>query len=123
MVVEPGAFRTDFRGASMKQSKVRLPAYADTAGKARDSVIAAHRKQPGDPVLGSKAIITALESDQPPMHLVLGADALDLVRQRLLDLKQDLDTWEALTRMSFTLNEVTETLEAGTHTLMMVLVP
>jgi NAD(P)-dependent dehydrogenase (short-subunit alcohol dehydrogenase family) len=26
-LVEPGAFRTDFRGASMKQSNVRLPAY------------------------------------------------------------------------------------------------
>jgi NAD(P)-dependent dehydrogenase (short-subunit alcohol dehydrogenase family) len=65
-VVEPGAFRTGFRGASMKQSHVRLSAYADTVGRARDGVITAHGKQPGDPVLGSKAIITVLESDRPP---------------------------------------------------------
>ncbi|GGF24392.1 short-chain dehydrogenase/reductase [Aliidongia dinghuensis] len=97
-VVEPGAFRTDFRGSSMRQSGVRLPAYADTAGKARDNVLAGHGKQQGDPVLGSKAIITALEADNPPLHLVIGGDALDLVRQKLVDLRRDLDTWEDLTR-------------------------
>jgi NAD(P)-dependent dehydrogenase (short-subunit alcohol dehydrogenase family) len=97
-VVEPGAFRTDFRGASMKQSNVRLPAYAQTAGKARDSVLAAHGKQQGDPVLGSNAIIAALEADRPPLHLVLGGDALDLVRKKLVNLQHDLDMWETLTR-------------------------
>jgi NAD(P)-dependent dehydrogenase (short-subunit alcohol dehydrogenase family) len=97
-VVEPGAFRTDFRGASMKQSSVRLPAYAETAGKARDAVFAAHGKQQGDPVLGSNAIITALESDHPPLHLVIGGDALDLIRKKLADLECDLDAWETLTR-------------------------
>ncbi|WP_114810581.1 oxidoreductase [Paraburkholderia kururiensis] len=97
-VVEPGAFRTDFRGASMKQSRVRLEAYAGTAGKARDNVLAGHGKQQGDPVRGSQAIIAALESDRPPLHLVLGGDALDLVRAKLEDLTRDLDTWERLTR-------------------------
>ena len=97
-VVEPGAFRTEFRGSSMKQSRVRLPAYAGTAGKARDGVIAGHGKQQGDPMLGAKAIITALEGEHPPLHLVLGADALDLVRQKITELQRDLDTWETLTR-------------------------
>lgn len=97
-VVEPGAFRTDFRGASLKQSSVRLPAYADSAGKARDGVFAAHGRQQGDPVLGSKAIVTALESDEPPLHLVIGGDALDQIRKKLADLQRDLDTWEPLTR-------------------------
>jgi NAD(P)-dependent dehydrogenase (short-subunit alcohol dehydrogenase family) len=97
-VVEPGAFRTDFRGGSMKQSNVRLAAYADTVGKARDGVTAAHGKQQGDPVLGGKAIIAALEADKPPLHLVLGGDALDLIRSKLDDLGRELDTWEELTR-------------------------
>ena len=97
-VVEPGAFRTEFRGSSMKQSRVRLPAYAGTAGKSRDGVLAGHGKQQGDPVLGAKAIISALEGERPPLHLVLGADALDLIRQKITDLQRDLDTWETLTR-------------------------
>ncbi|PMS21578.1 short-chain dehydrogenase/reductase [Trinickia dabaoshanensis] len=97
-VVEPGAFRTDFRGASMKQSGMRIKDYADTAGKTRDSVLAGHGQQQGDPVRGSRAIIAALESDRPPLHLVIGGDALDLVRAKLEDLRHDLDAWEHLTR-------------------------
>jgi NAD(P)-dependent dehydrogenase (short-subunit alcohol dehydrogenase family) len=97
-VVEPGGFRTDFRGRSMKQSNIRLPAYAGTAGKARDNLLAAHGKQQGDPMRGAKAIITALEADEPPLHLVIGGDALDLIRKKVADLQRDLDTWEELTR-------------------------
>lgn len=98
MVVEPGAFLTDFRGGSAKQSNIRLPAYADTAGKARDNVFAAHGKQENDPVLGAQAMITAIEAALPPLHLVIGGDALDQIRQKVVDLKRDLDTWEDLTR-------------------------
>ncbi|MGI4748542.1 MAG: oxidoreductase [Janthinobacterium lividum] len=97
-VVEPGAFLTDFRGGSAKQSNIRLPAYADTAGKARDNVFAAHGKQENDPMLGAQAIITAVEADRPPLHLVIGGDALDQIRQKVVDLQHDLDTWEDLTR-------------------------
>jgi NAD(P)-dependent dehydrogenase (short-subunit alcohol dehydrogenase family) len=98
-IVEPGAFLTDFRGpASMKQPATRLPAYADTAGKARDNVFANHGKQQGDPVRGAKAIITAVEADEPPVHLIIGGDALDQVRQKLVDLQRDFDTWEELSR-------------------------
>ncbi len=97
-IVEPGAFRTDFRGRSMRQSGVRLPAYAETAGKARDNVLAADGKQTGDPALDATAIITALEAARPPLHLVIGGDALDLIRKKLTEFQQDLDTWESLTR-------------------------
>ncbi len=97
-VVEPGAFRTEFRGTSVKQSNIRLPAYAETAGKARDNVFAANGKQENDPVLGGRAIIRAIEADNPPLHLVIGGDALDQIRKKLAVLNQELDTWEDLTR-------------------------
>ena len=97
-VVAPGAFRTDFRGGSMQQSSLRLPDYADTAGKARDRVLAGHGSQENDPVLGARAIITAVEADAPPVHLIIGGDALDQVRGKLTRLSQELDAWEAVTR-------------------------
>lgn len=98
-VVEPGAFRTDFRGAATeKQSPTRIADYAETAGKARDGVMAKHGQQQGDPVRGARAILTAVESERPPLHLVIGADAVDLIRQKLADLKRDLDGWEELSR-------------------------
>lgn len=97
-VVEPGGFRTEFRGTSMKQSAIRLPAYAETAGKARDDLIAANGKQQGDPALGAKAIMKALEADRPPLHIVIGGDALDLIRRKIADLNTDLNAWEEVTR-------------------------
>jgi NAD(P)-dependent dehydrogenase (short-subunit alcohol dehydrogenase family) len=97
-VVEPGAFRTEFRGTSSKQSSIRLSAYAATAGKARDNVFAANGKQENDPVLGARAIIQAVEADKPPLHLVIGGDALDQIRRKLADLTLELNIWEYLTR-------------------------
>jgi len=96
-IVEPGGFRTDFRGRSMVQSGIRLPAYADTAGKARDNILAAHGKQRGDPTRGARAIIAAVEAEHPPLHLIIGGDALDLARKKVADLKRDFDTWEDVT--------------------------
>ena len=97
-IVEPGAFRTEFRGTSSKQSSIRLADYAATAGKARDNVFAASGKQENDPVLGARAIIQAVGADKPPLHLVIGGDALDQIRRKLADLNEELDVWENLTR-------------------------
>ena len=96
-VVAPGAFRTDFRGPSGKQSAIRIDDYADTAGVARDKVLAGHGTQRGDPMRGARAIITAVEADRPPVHLIIGGDGLDQVRQKITDLQSDFDTWEELT--------------------------
>ena len=97
-VVEPGAFRTDFRGRSMRQSKIRLPEFADTLGKQRDALLGAHGKQHNDPAKGAVAIIEAVKAKNPPLHLLLGADALDLARKQLVAMAKDFDEWEALTR-------------------------
>jgi NAD(P)-dependent dehydrogenase (short-subunit alcohol dehydrogenase family) len=96
--VEPGPFRTDFRGGSMKQAKLRLPAYAETAGKARDAVLAGDGKQSGDPDRGARAIVAAVEAEHPPLHLVMGTGALKEFRQKIIDLQQEWDGWEKVTR-------------------------
>lgn len=96
-VVEPGAFRTDFRGRSMKQSGIRLSDYEETAGKGRDGVLGGHGKQQGDPARGARAIIVAVEAERPPMHLVIGGDALDLIRRKLTSFQRELDGWEKVT--------------------------
>lgn len=98
-VVAPGAFRTDFRGPdSMKQSATRIEDYAETAGKARAGVQAGHRQQQGDPARGARAIITAIEAEKPPVHLLIGGDALDQLRAKLDDLRRETDAWEPVTR-------------------------
>ena len=97
-VVAPGAFRTDFRGPSGRQSAVRIADYADTAGAARDRVLSGHGTQRGDPVRGARAVITAVEADRPPVHLLIGGDALDQARQKLDELQRSFDAWEDLSR-------------------------
>jgi NAD(P)-dependent dehydrogenase (short-subunit alcohol dehydrogenase family) len=97
--VAPGAFRTDFRGPdSVKQSATVIGDYAATAGTARANTQAGHRKQVGDPVRGARAIMAAVEAEQPPVHLLIGGDALDQWRTRLDGWRQETDAWEAVTR-------------------------
>ncbi|HEU4680005.1 MAG TPA: hypothetical protein VFS35_10820, partial [Terrimicrobiaceae bacterium] len=51
-------------------------------------------KQPGDPALAAGAIIRAVESKEPPLHLVLGADALERAHAKLERLLDELDQWK-----------------------------
>lgn len=98
-VVAPGAFRTDFRGPhSIRQAATVIDDYADTAGKTRAGTQAGHGKQPGDPVRGARAIIKAVEAERPPVHLLIGGDALDQLRTKLADMRAETDAWEETTR-------------------------
>ena len=97
--VAPGAFRTGFRGPdSIKSSATVIDDYAETAGKSRAGTIAGHGKQMGDPNRGARAIIAAVEAEKPPVHMLIGGDALDQLRAKLGDLSRELDAWEGVTR-------------------------
>ena len=97
LVVEPGPFRTDWAGRSIKQSATRIGDYDQTAGERRKQTGARSGNQPGDPRRGCEAIIAAVQSDNPPRHLVLGKPALELARNKLEALRHDFDTWESVT--------------------------
>ncbi len=98
-VVAPGAFRTDFRGPeSMKFSSTVIEDYNDTAGKSREGTAAGHRKQAGDPARGATAIIKAVEAERPPVHLLIGSDALDQLRKKLDEMRAETDAWEQVSR-------------------------
>lgn len=96
-IVEPGGFRTNFAGGSMRAAQQVLEAYAATpAGKARHHITQYHGHQPGDPARAAQAIITALESPQPPVRLALGADAVQMVRGKIEGSLKLLGDWESL---------------------------
>jgi NAD(P)-dependent dehydrogenase (short-subunit alcohol dehydrogenase family) len=98
MVVEPGGFRTDFAGRSLTQSAQPIADYADTAGKRRKEHDTVHGTQPGDPAKAAAALITAVESDEPPYMLLLGDDASDGFRAALDSLRTEVDVWESVSR-------------------------
>jgi NAD(P)-dependent dehydrogenase (short-subunit alcohol dehydrogenase family) len=96
-VVEPGPFRTDFLGRSGKLAAKELPEYKDTAGKAREYLETQSGKQPGDPQKAVEAIITAADSPNPPLHLILGKIALTRFRDKLAQWDKEIAAWEPVT--------------------------
>jgi NAD(P)-dependent dehydrogenase (short-subunit alcohol dehydrogenase family) len=92
--VEPGAFRTDFSGRSLGQTSTLIDDYAETAGKRRKERDTSHGTQPGDPAKAASALITAVESADPPALLVLGKDALDTFRQVDDARRAEVDAWQ-----------------------------
>jgi len=81
--VEPGPFRTDWAGRSLKQTPVRIDAYADTAGARLDQTKGYSGTQPGDPARAAAAMIALAEEATPPRHMVLGKFGMDAVTGRL----------------------------------------
>lgn len=97
VIVEPGPFRTDWAGRSLLESKTVIADYDTTAGERRRMSKARSGQQQGDPVRGAEAIIKAVASENPPLHLLLGKPALDLAHKKLDALRKDFDTWEETT--------------------------
>jgi NAD(P)-dependent dehydrogenase (short-subunit alcohol dehydrogenase family) len=82
LIVEPGPFRTDWAGRSLKTPKNAIDAYAETAVARRKATHAYSGTQAGDPVRGVRAIISAVEAENPPLRLVLGSVAQDVITAR-----------------------------------------
>jgi NAD(P)-dependent dehydrogenase (short-subunit alcohol dehydrogenase family) len=96
-IVEPSGFRTDWAGRSANEAKQQIADYAETAGKNQASIRGYSGKQPGDPVKAAEAIIKAVESPEPPLHLLLGKAALKGARWKLDLMKKDFDAWAPTT--------------------------
>jgi NAD(P)-dependent dehydrogenase (short-subunit alcohol dehydrogenase family) len=98
IIVEPGPFRTDWAGRSLRVPKHPIEAYAETAIARRNGVQSISGKQPGDPVRGAEAMITAAEMANPPLRLVLGSVAYDMMGTEIEALKKEHGAVEALAR-------------------------
>lgn len=96
-IVEPGPFRTDFAGRSIRRSQYEIEDYADTAGARIQNNIERSGKQPGDPERAARAIVEAVDSEQPPLRLLLGGGAPDAVREKLAGTLKEIEDWEEVT--------------------------
>jgi len=96
VIVEPGAFRTGLFRPGAAYMSAEMPEYADTVGPTRDYVHDNHLAQPGAPAKAAKAIIAAVDSDEPPLRLVLGSDAIGNIEKRLGAVNDELDRWRSV---------------------------
>ena len=96
-IIAPSGFRTDWAGRSAKNSSIQIEDYATTAGKNMGDIRGYSGNQPGDPEKAAKAMILVTETENPPLRLLLGKNALKGGRLKLDELKQDFDAWAEVT--------------------------
>ncbi|HDR9124597.1 oxidoreductase [Burkholderia vietnamiensis] len=95
--VAPGSFRTDWAGRSMTRTPRSIADYDALFDPVRQARERNSGRQLGDPVKAAQAMLAVIEADAPPAHLLLGSDALRLVRAKWAALQDDIRAWELLT--------------------------
>jgi NAD(P)-dependent dehydrogenase (short-subunit alcohol dehydrogenase family) len=93
----PGSFRTDWAGRSMVRTERSIADYDALFDPIREARQAVSGRQLGDPDKLAAAVLTLVESDNPPPQLLLGSDALKHVSARIERLQQELESWKSLT--------------------------
>ncbi|QUH02161.1 SDR family NAD(P)-dependent oxidoreductase [Saccharopolyspora erythraea] len=89
-VVEPGLFRTDFTGSSLRHSD-RIDDYAEVMDPVRELVRGFHGTQPGDPDKAAARILEVV--DDGPFRLPLGVDSLEAVLGKLTSTQREIEQW------------------------------
>ncbi|PWV51802.1 oxidoreductase [Chitinophaga sp. S165] len=89
--VEPGGFRTDWGGASMSFAK-QVEGYETTvdwlAGYFQADYVAV-----GDPDKAALAMVRVVEDEQPPLHLVLGSEAIGILKSGDAARTAEMEKW------------------------------
>ena len=96
--VASGSFRTDWAGRSMIRTPRSIADYDGLFDPIREARHQKSGKQLGDPSKAARAMLHIIASDSPPAHLLLGSDAIDLVRQKWASLAEEINQWETVTR-------------------------
>jgi NAD(P)-dependent dehydrogenase (short-subunit alcohol dehydrogenase family) len=91
--VEPGPFRTDWGGRSLRQTVTRLADYEETVGTRMKFTLENSGKQAGDPVRAADMMIKAVEALEAPRHLVLGAIGYDGVTKKMAERLAQIESW------------------------------
>jgi NAD(P)-dependent dehydrogenase (short-subunit alcohol dehydrogenase family) len=105
LIVEPGQFRTNLVGDAMRRMPA-MPVYAETVAGTREFADGMHGTQFGDPAKAARAIDIALASENTPLRLQLGHDAIDTIREHAEKLLADMAQWEVLGRDTLLTEEI-----------------
>jgi short-subunit dehydrogenase len=93
-IVEPGPFRTEFSGTSSKRAAKVIDDYSQTSGELIDIIYKYHGKQDGDPRKAAEVISLAVKSNHPPLHLPLGAFAVEEIQSKIQSVEEDISNWK-----------------------------
>lgn len=96
IIVEPGAFRTNFAGDANMQPETEIDDYKAVIEPIQQYLYGNNGKQPGDPKKAALAMIQAIESQNPPLRLMLGADAYGMWEQKRTAERQEFEQWREI---------------------------
>lgn len=96
MVVEPGPFRTNFFGSSLKGAPMTISDYRNTAWTRYPVNVVNKADQPGDPVKAGKLLVKAVNSEELPFRLLLGKMVVDFALKEYDDRIDELNKWKEL---------------------------
>ncbi|MFD0688711.1 oxidoreductase [Actinomadura fibrosa] len=96
-IIEPGNFRTHWAGASMATAAAPIADYAPSIDPVRELFAGLDGAQPGDPARAAEVIVGLLDAPDPPLRLVLGGDALELIQGKLSRQTAEMDAWREVT--------------------------
>lgn len=94
--VEPGPFRTKWAGASATYSETKIDDYAATVGVGLKNSLGRDGNQAGDPVKAAEAMYQLVRLPQPPVHLLLGGFAYQMVRDKFQAITKEIDDFAYL---------------------------
>jgi NAD(P)-dependent dehydrogenase (short-subunit alcohol dehydrogenase family) len=95
-IIEPGGFRTDWGGSSMTLHQVGDD-YDSTVGQINRYRAETDGTQPGDPAKAARAIVGIVATDEPPLRLLLGKDALELAAKASTSRADEAARWADVT--------------------------
>lgn len=90
--VEPGGFRTDWATASMTFAPV-VEGYESTVGGITKFLTSGKFVPMGDPDKAAKVMIDLVAHPEPPLHLVLGSEAVGILKAADADRKAEFEKW------------------------------
>ena len=96
--IAPGSFRTEWAGRSMVRSERSISDYDAVFDPVRKRRLEYSGRQAGDPAKAARVVLELVELEEPPTHLLLGSDALKLVKERLAALHDEIEAWGPVSR-------------------------
>lgn len=96
MILEPGAFRTEFRVSAIENTNAQIADYDKTAGASRKYLREHPHNQSGDPAKAGEAIYKAVNADQKPEVLILGKGMIETAEKTLEDRIAEIKKWKDL---------------------------
>ncbi|MBW4599319.1 MAG: SDR family NAD(P)-dependent oxidoreductase [Calothrix sp. FI2-JRJ7] len=92
-IVEPGAFRTEFAGGSNMRPESTIEDYKPVIEPIQQYLYGNDGKQAGNPRKAALAMIKVVEADEPPLRLMLGADAFGMWEKKRATMDKEFSMW------------------------------